>query len=299
MPYEVSPCQAAQTALHAALQKTRPDATFTDRVVGTRARYLEDYHRNLISTVPWETIEPDFGEGAGQELAGDIFAPWSSAALVANNFGAWAEDCDRLVIAGHSGFQSGLRFERRFPTGLPGTAPHLDLLALAEDGIIAIESKCLEGLCSPKRPHFQASYTTGITDGRASSRWGQLIRANLSMYRRLDVGQLVRHALGLMTSGARKRAGEYLGVGPVDDDTPITLLYAYFEPNNAAHPAWVELRDELVRLADAVADDSHVRFEYVSYPQLWQQWTELVDPPAWLTTHLDELRSRYAITVQV
>jgi hypothetical protein len=226
-----------------------------------------------------------------------MFAPWSSAALVANSFGAWAKSCDHLEVTGHSGFHGRLRFERKFPTGLGGTPPHLDVLGLADDGIVAVESKCLEGICSPKPPHFQPSYSTGISDHRASSCWGELIAADMSGYSRLDAGQLVRHALGLMTGGARQLASKYLDVPDIGEDSPITLVYVYLEPSNASHPAWAALRAELATFAAAVADDPYVRFEHASYSELWAQWAKLADPPAWLAVHLGELEKRYVVDV--
>jgi hypothetical protein len=294
-----SPCQAAETAIYEALCEERPDVSITTTAPGKRSRYVADHDQNLISTVPWNEIEPDFAEGAGHELAGDLCAPWSSAALAANSFGAWASAYDRLAIGVHTGFQGRPRFERRFPTGLPGTAPHLDWLGLADDGIVAIESKSLEFVCSPKLPRFQASYTTGISDFRAESQWGKLISADLSGYWRLDVGQLVRHALGLMSSGSRYLAGTYVEVPGIAEDTPITLILVYFEPSNADHPVWEQLRAELDTLSAAVCGDSHVQFDSVSYPQLWAQWADLEDPPAWLAAHLDQLRGRYLVHVPV
>ena len=294
MPTSLTPCRAAQDALHARLRQARPDAVFTTDAPGLRAFYLAEYASNLVSTVPWDTIKPDFEEGAGHELDSDFLAPWASAVLVTNSLGAWNKAPSQLVIGDHVGFRGRMRFERRFPTGLGGTPPHLDWLGLAGDGLVAIESKCLEGICTPKRPRFQPSYTAGISDIQAASKWGQLIGSDLSSFWRLDVGQLVRHAFGLMAPGSRQLASDYLGVD-VAENTPVTLVYTYLEPTNAGHPAWVQLRAELDALTNAVAGDPYVRFEHLAYPQLWDQWAGIADPPGWLHTHLAELDLRYTI----
>ena len=100
--------------------------------------------------------------GSGQELSADadagpkFCAAHSSSALAVNTFGAWIGREGFLTLAGRTGF-TGLRFEAKFPTGLKGNPPNLDVVADSRSGVVAIESKCTEYL-GKHVASFQPSY---------------------------------------------------------------------------------------------------------------------------------------------
>jgi hypothetical protein len=193
-------------ALHQALVAYSPAAKFD------RQRYVEDVRDNLLPGIDLDDIRADFNAGAGDELGGKMRAPHSSSALAANMYGRWRKDQSRLHIEGETGFNS-LRFEAHCATGLGGIPPHLDVLAVSDDAVVAVESKCTEYL-QVKQPYFSPKYDT-IKDTRASSVFFGLIsrvRANAGEFRTLDLAQLVKHYLGLTNCWPDKR---------------ITLLYAY------------------------------------------------------------------------
>jgi len=234
--------------------------------------YAEHYAQNLLPGLPLDLIARDFAQGAGRELDNKLRAAHSSAALVANAFGFWRAESAKLRIAGTTGFET-LRFEAACPTGLGGTAPHLDLLATGAMPV-AIESKCLEWM-ETKPAQFSESYDR-LSASRGHSRWFAEIarlRANPTAYLHLDAAQLIKHALGL-TACFRAR--------------PVLFVYLYWEPRNRADWPQCRLhRDETVHFAARMAGSS-VRLVPLSYRELWAEWEENGEP-----AHLSTLRLRY------
>jgi hypothetical protein len=274
----LSTAERCRRALHQALVSYSANARFDSQ------GYVLDPQENLVSGVDIEDIRADFEAGAGHELAEKMRAPHSSSALVANTFGKWRRDPSSLSLAGETAFKL-LRFEKACPVGLvrPNsrfiTDPHLDVLAISSDAVVAIESKCLESF-SIKMPNFSDSYDT-IQDARAESPYFKLVEQSKEKscgYRRLNVAQLVKHYLGLRACYPEKR---------------ITLVYAYWEPRNANDFAeFVEHRSELERFCDSVRSDSTVAFRAVCYRDLWDEWQSAKNPE-WLTKHVHVLRQRY------
>ena len=227
----------------------------------------------------------DGGELAPQPSGSPKFcAAYSSSALAVNTFGPWLHRPQELVLAGHSDFDD-LAFEVKFPTGLQGKPPNLDVVAVSPDVLVAVESKCIEYLGTHEAT-FQSSYDAAVGE-LAHESWRSLfedLKADAFLLPHLGVGQLMRHYLGLrraIVSGTASAA---------------KLLYLYWEPRDgsdfdelAAH------RRDLARMAERVADPS-VEFAAMSYPGLWAQWAAL-DSPEWLAIHLAALRERYAVSL--
>jgi hypothetical protein len=263
-------------ALHQALAAYRPTATFDEH------GYVTDVHDNFLYGIELEDIRSDFEAGAGRELKGKMRAPHSSSALAVNTFGRWSGEPSSLCICGHTGFKS-LKFEQQCPTGLGGTAPHLDVLAVAPKAVVAVESKCLEHL-HLKHVDFSPSYLT-ITDARAGSPFFKLAlhpREIRYEFKRLDAAQLVKHYFGLSKCWPDKR---------------ITLLYAYWEPQNANDfNEFVEHRREVEEFRDLVSAESNFTLRAVCYRELWDDWGN-ADTPVWLRDHVRALRKRYDVTV--
>ncbi len=263
-------------AFHRALATCSPAATFDQQ------GYLNDVRDNLLPGIDLDDIRPDFESGAGHELEGKMRAPHSSSALAVNVFGRWRRDPSSLRICGHTGFES-LKFEQQCPTGLKGTAPHLDVLAVTPEAVVAVESKCLEPL-HLKHMDFSPSYLT-ITDKRADSSFFKLVlrpRESRYEFRRLEAAQLVKHYLGLINCWPDKR---------------VSLLYAYWEPQNANEFAeFTEHRKEIDKFQQLVSAESSFAFRAVCYRELWAGWDNS-ETPIWMQDHSLALRKRYDLLV--
>jgi hypothetical protein len=265
----------AVTALGEALKRIKG----TDIFVREPEWYVRQMEDNFIEGVPLGEIIPDFQAGAGKELDKKICAAYSSSALAVNAFGPWRSRPGELVLA-NAGRFSRLDFEIRCPTGLRGTAPHLDVLA---DGpvTVGVESKCLEPLKAPEIK-FSPAYDS-ICDERVSTKWFRLIkelRAARRAFRFLDAAQLVKHALGLQHRCPNSQ---------------VILLYLFWEPTNASDlEEFRQHRQEVEELADAVGGE-HVRFAAESYPDLWASWERAGTP--WLAGHVARLKARYQVAV--
>ena len=243
--------------------------------------YTASFADNLVSSVETADFEEELGQGSGNELVGKFRAAHSSSALAVNCFGPFKRRLSDLRVCGSEDFTS-LRFEKKCPTGLQGTPPNLDVLIERADRVVAIESKCTEHL-STHPARFAASYDTRILDARRESVWfremQRLIEAPQA-YRCVDAAQLIKHALGLMHGYHDRR---------------VTLLYLYWEPQNAGdYPVFEEHRSETAAFAERVAG-SDLAFEAMTYNDLWSSWEETAAP--WLGAHLRDLRSRYAVTI--
>ena len=239
--------------------------------------YAVTLKANLLCTMSPRT-QDDFEAGAGGELDRRMRAPHSSSALAVNTFERWRADPACLELAGFCSFET-MVFERKYPTGLRGTPPHLDLVAEATEAVVAVESKCLEYL-TPKVPHFAPSYQTLAAEyGRRS--WFRYVSEGVASSLHLGVAQLVRHWLGLCRAYP---------------DRPVTLLYLYWEPENWRQvPECRRHRHEIQDFADRVAGDA-VQFAALSYPELWAHWKRRAAAP-WATDHVSRLRQRYAVAV--
>ena len=102
--------------------------------------------------------------GGGSELAGHMKALHSSSALVANFFDYWTDRDSTPLLAAletDAGKAESLNFEARFPTGLGGTPPHLDVEIVLNSGtIIGVERKFAEHLerSTTGKSKFKPSY---------------------------------------------------------------------------------------------------------------------------------------------
>jgi hypothetical protein len=246
---------------------------------------------NLVDTLTLGQVRQalaDLAHGDGSELMAaettppKFHAAHSSSALVINNFAAWIGREQWLQLGGQAGFNS-VRFEAKFPTGLGGRPPNLDVYLSGPSSHLAIESKCTEHL-SPHVASFQPSYDD-LVDEIAHSSWQKLfghLKDDPNMFTWLDAGQLVRHYLGL------RRA-------VVDGGIPrIGLLYLYWEPRPpVAEKTIAEHRAEAEVLMAEAADPS-VPFLAMSYRMLWETWTA-PGRPDWLVAHVATLGARYDV----
>lgn len=273
--------------------RKRIESVLSERLSGLHAnwRHSEKYpfycaspELNLLEGIELQNFEQDFRKGAGGELEPDGATPpkfsalISSSALVANCFGPFRHNPSSLPIGGLSGFDE-LRFEAQCPTGLGGTPPTLDVLFAAKDRVLAIESKFSEYFTT-KPAKFSKAYDqllkTSFEPSWASI-FSELKRDSLS-YTPLDAAQLVKHYLGLRNTFPGQE---------------LSLLYLYWESSNAEeHEISIRHREAANRFANRTKE-STVRFEHMSYADLWREWAASSDK--FLVSHTAALLARYSI----
>ena len=154
----------------------------------------------------------DLGGGNGSELGeaggrGKIQALHSSAALVCNFFDYWrGRDLAPLAQGlGTSTRLCGLALEQKFPTGLGGVPPNLDVVLYGCDGsVFAIESKFTEPFVKSKNKSFLKTQYFPESGGLwkeaglpECQRLAEDLRDGLLRFELLDAAQLLKHMLGL------------------------------------------------------------------------------------------------------
>jgi hypothetical protein len=242
---------------------------------------MTDIH--FLPGLPAELILGALLNAPGNEIgSGKIASPESSAALVANAFGFFLTNPASLpalpltLDCGWPAASIALEQIVRFPWR-GGRHPCLDVLIGTSTALIGIESKRYEP--------FRSSVGTEekkLSDAYWRPVWGDnmegyqrcrdSVREGSSQFIRLDVAQLVKHAIALRTE-----------VHDVDDDNewkgkrPI-LFYLYAEPE-----FWpdgtplspydrIQHRSEIEEFSDLVAGDE-VLFRSCSYSELLATWS--------------------------
>lgn len=276
-----------------------------------RPLYVHKWVDNLVPGVALDDLEQELRGGDGNELDDITYksgqtrpakfcASYSSSALAVNTFAPFRPHPDALTIAGITGFTQPPKFEAKCPNGLldangePSRSPNLDLLAFANDAVVAVESKFLEPL-SKKRQELSPKYLapflgTDGTDPVAEAEWSGMYTRVSRMatypreelpYTHLDAAQLVKHYLGLKVSYPSQRR---------------VLIYLYWEPTNAGsieackrHRLEVEDFTRRVRGCDTT-------FISMSYPDLWHEWETASTWPG-MPEHLAHLRARYRFPI--
>ena len=173
------------------------------------AGYTESLDENLFVPLSPES-RAEFAEGGGNELGesgerGKMQALHSSSALACNVFEYW-RGRDSCALANALGVDEGIvsiSFERKFPTGLRGNPPNLDVVLVAPSGLVtAIECKFLEPY-GPHGPPFKDKYfetEPGLWEAAGFPRCQALAERLYSdelNYYWLYAEQLLKHVLGL------------------------------------------------------------------------------------------------------
>jgi len=265
-------------------------ALSTGRFAGAYCQHPVDNLVDTLSIGQMRAALAQLGRGDGGELISGtngsvkFCAAYSSSALAVNSFGAWLGREAELTLAGQIGFNR-VEFEVKLPTGLPGKPPNLDVVAFSTDRLVAVESKCTEHL-GEHEAHFQDSYDAAVED-LAHSSWQALygeLKSSPGLLRRLGVGQLVRHYLGLRRALAD-------GLAP-----SATLLYVFWEPRDGDQTQAIPAhRAAVAELAGRVCDPA-VDFIGLSYDQLWRDWS--ANGERWVVDHVAALRDRYDVDVE-
>ena len=213
-----------------------------------------------------------------------IFRPpahFSSAVYIANFFDYWS--CrDRAPLLSAFGISDQradlLEFEARFPTGLGGTPPHLDVvISLSSGEAIAVESKFTEhlGRSTRGKSRFEPSYFPGQgglweEQGLSACQvFAKELNTGLHRFEFLDPWQLLKHALGLANA---------LGQS-------FRLLYLYYDhPGERAQ----QHRGEVQRFSDALGGD--FTFEPLAYQKVYERLARFEEMDR---GYLDYLGARY------
>jgi hypothetical protein len=264
------PLETCKSALIGALSATTPNIALD------KNGYVSEAAHNLVPGIRLTDFEADLRQGDGNEMEGKFRAAYLSSALGVNNFAPFKTNVAALSLP-RSGPFTSLQFERKCPHGLAGRrSPNLDILVEGPNGVVAIESKCLEYL-SPHSAKFAPAYEREIQDARRQSAWFEEMKHLIQephRYRWLDAAQLVKHAFGLAYTFPGR---------------PVTLLYLFWEPSNPdSHPIFAEHRAEIARFKAAIRSDG-LSFLAMSYPELWHFW-EGNDNRA----HVNRLKARYS-----
>lgn len=211
-----------------------------------------------------------------------LCSPDCAAALAVNSFLPWRDATDKLPLAGWIGFEA-IQFDVRCPTGLRGTPPHLDLLALRVEVAVAVTVRCIEYL-SRRKTGVAPSYDRLLAATPGLDAWRQQLgrlRDEPRRYRHVDLGALVKFAVAL---------------GRTFPERLTALLYLFWEPLDADRfEEFGRHRQELAELQEAVKD-GRVTFTAISFDTMWRDWAER-DAPVWLAEHVDRLRARYCVSI--
>ena len=248
--------------------------------------YVRDIQDNL-----WQPLSPHahrcFARGAGSELRGHMRALHSSSALAANLFDYWTERDDKSPLLAALGVdakgETSLDFEARFPTGLGGTPPHLDVAMRRSTGfVVAVEAKFTEHLKRSTRGKTTFTETYFPKSGKLWAEKGlpscqalaedlraEELHGGRQRFEYLDPRQLLKHALGLAAQ----------------PDTRFSLYYLYYDWHGerpAIHRREIDLFDSHV--------GDEIGFKALAYQEVYR---ELRASGQVSSEYLDYLGTRY------
>jgi hypothetical protein len=246
--------------------------------------YTKDISDNLFQPLSILSYK-DFQQGGGRELkSGDGSKPAkmsaleSSSALLCNVFDFWRirnpEEFGRLLNIPEPVIQ--IYFEVEFPTRLRGNPPTLDMVFVDQTDVIwGIEAK----FCEPYRPKsklppFADSYFpdgVGLWATRdliLCERLARNLHERKTIFERLDVAQLLKHALGLYNQPRRAH-----------------LWYLWYEEPG---PEAEEIRRDLALFGEQV--DPQLNFRTVTYQAVFKS---VCNAPGVNTEYIEFLSSRY------
>jgi hypothetical protein len=205
---------------------------------------------NLFSSLNPETVA-EYQAADGDELGrdgkgGKLWSLHSSSALVCNVFDYWRNrNLAPLGVAlGVQGELCEIRFERKFPTGLRGKSPNLDLILYRSDSrVTAIESKFTEPYCEGKSGFVDSYFdTNGLWEGLDCCRGLAEAIHHRNDFEYLGAPQLLKHILGLRRTYCA---------------SCFELLYLWYDVDGSS--ASSEHAKEFTRFQKVVSPDVYVR----------------------------------------
>jgi hypothetical protein len=233
----------------------------------------------------WEKIREELNEGAGNELTAKFCAIHSSSALCVNNFAPFEEQLKEFYFLGCSNFNEAT-FEKKQPTRLGGTPPHLDFYLENENTIIGIESKFTEYF-TKKSPNYEnnlGKYLDNKTlleylpDGFNDEIIKNYATKDLEK-KYLDIAQLIKHTIGLINNNKCKKR--------------LKLVYIYWQPLNFdKYDECIQHNQEIISFKskiDKFIDD----FVPMSYNDFWSEF----ENNKLFKNHIEKMRERYCFNL--
>ena len=238
---------------------------------------------NLFRPMNSDTFD-EFKKGDGDELGGKMHALNSSSALACNFFDYWrhVKDASSLADALSVADVRGLCFEQKFPTGLSGNSPNLDVVfQVSDDSLLAIECKFTEPYSGDiaKKNRLANSYFLH-KNGQKKELWGdkelhgcqdvaQQLREEELCYHHLYAAQLLKHMLGLANSKNKqfKRYDKW------------EILYLWFDSTGKAVEHHRQEIDEFIK---AVGNNDGVvgaggKIRVMTYQKLFEKLSKKLD----------------------
>ena len=246
----------------------------------------------ILPHLPRSRIKACYAAAPGNELRRKFLSQESSAALVANAFGLFLEQPERLEgLPTKRPSRVNLECEVRFPWA-GGRHPYLDVLIESDDALTGVESKRYEPFRGQVSAEFSAAFRRPV--------WGDMMQgyeairdllgANPLAFMHLDAAQLVKHALALRTAVSGESASH--------NGKRVVLVYLYAEPTEwpDGRPIPVDLhaqhRREVERFA-ATTGGSEVDFHPTTYQALLSCWE--ASSSHVLRTHTQSIREHFKV----
>ncbi len=261
--------------------------------------YVEKNNENDINLIykfdNWQEIKKELGEGQGSELKEDkdgvikFNAVHSSSALCVNNFAPFKQNKDKFAFLNYTDFTEAT-FEKKLPTGMRGTPPHLDFYLETKYEVIGFESKFTE-ILNNKKPDKDDNLKK-YQDRKnkldyLSDTFFDVIQYYIDfkdkMY--LDVAQLIKHSIGLIKRGTSmyKFILNAILVQPI-------LVYIYWQPKNWYNfEVYRKHADEINDFKEKI--QRHLIFIPISYLDFWK----LYENDRTFGEHIDKVKARYCI----
>ncbi len=220
-----------------------------------------------------------------------FLSAYSSAALALNIFAPFL-DGRTLVLDGHALQQPKLGAMLKIGAGCG--RPVFNLLSRNDNAVVAVESRCTEQLKAKTRAaatdfatlqqrpdgDSYAPRTRELAAGPGAVELYELLAGEPTAFRYVDAAQLLK---------------QYLGLRNTHGTNACTLLYLYWEPENAADLDVCVAHAEEVERIGAYLTDRSVTFKALTMTALWEAWVE--GDNAILARHAAALQRRYIVTV--
>jgi hypothetical protein len=231
----------------------------------------------FLPGLPVDLIEAVYRGAPGNEIESGKFAsPESSAALVANTFGAFLgrpadlPPLPNLECEGWPASSVDLEAIVRFPWS-GGRHPCLDVLVATSDALIGIESKRFEPFRPKGRISLSEAYWRPVWGSQMSRYEGlrDALRDGSLSFTHLDAVQLIKHAFGLRT--AVQTHGLHAGKRAI-------LYYIHAEPDQwpdgprQISPLKHEKHTAEIAAFGAAVEGDEVEFRSCSYRSLLKSW---------------------------
>jgi hypothetical protein len=242
-----------------------------------------------------KVLEP-YRKAPGNELlSGRMTSPESSAALVANVFGYFAEEttaklfpvCALITACHEPPISVSPERELRFPWN-GGRHPWLDVVIETENWLIGIECKRYEPFRtgSSRPPLSEAHWRPVWGDRMGPFDWVRnSVKDGSLLTRHLDCAQLVKHAFGIRTQAQKLR-------------TQAALAYVYAEPARWPEGRPISKADIAAHRAEVASlqaslSGAEVLFASVTYQALLKAF--LVSPDHGAQRHAAIVREHFDI----